>query len=351
MKVLVNHDQAYQTIINAIEDAKNLTNYKTNNQWASIQTVILGSHLTYRYILVTGLLAKATDSRVNPLALQANAPVEGAYDARSLCHSVIVGKVEGFFLEGKLGASNEPFLNKPARYMTHSPENPVRRGNDRIIQQLSIEVLQAATTQTIAYEMLVIALYFTLQRKNRVVIPTSIDFNFHKVIYDLTSHPCDGESCAIASALSLHLFGEQRDWIIKAHPVNQAGSSSKEILDIDVYQNGRAFLSIEVKDKPFNSQDVSHAVSKAFAAGVSKVMFLKGPRAIGVGFDEYIAIEDAVKKGVSLSFSDVMTFAVTCYSLSPPSNNERIISFLNDILKDIRAKDSTIEYIESIFEH
>ena len=31
MKVLVNHDQAYQTIINAIEDAKNLTNYKTNN--------------------------------------------------------------------------------------------------------------------------------------------------------------------------------------------------------------------------------------------------------------------------------------------------------------------------------
>ncbi|WP_137513908.1 restriction endonuclease, SacI family, partial [Escherichia coli] len=143
MKVLVNHEQAYNVIINAINDAKKLTDYKTNNQWVSIQNVILGTHLTYRYILITGLLAKATDPRVNPLALQANAPVDGAYDARSLCHSVIVGKVEGPFLEGKLGASNEPFLNKPARYMLHSSDNPVRRGNDKVLQQLSIDILHA----------------------------------------------------------------------------------------------------------------------------------------------------------------------------------------------------------------
>ncbi|EDY4582984.1 restriction endonuclease, SacI family, partial [Salmonella enterica] len=36
MKVLVNHEQAYNVIINAINDAKKLTDYKTNNQWVSI---------------------------------------------------------------------------------------------------------------------------------------------------------------------------------------------------------------------------------------------------------------------------------------------------------------------------
>lgn len=351
MKVLVNHEQAYNVIINAINDSKKLTDYKTNNQWVSIQNVILGTHLTYRYILITGLLAKATDPRVNPLALQANAPVDGAYDARSLCHSVIVGKVEGPFLEGKLGASNEPFLNKPARYMLHSSDNPVRRGNDKVLQQLSIDILHAATTQTLAYEMLVIALYFTLQRTNRVITPNSINFDFHKIIYNIISHPCDGETCAIAAAISLHLLGEQRGWIIKAHPVNQAGSSSKEILDIDVYHDDIVFLSIEVKDKPFNYQDVNHAVSKASASGISKVIFLKGPRATNLDIDESLAIENAATKGVSLSFSDVMTFTTTCYALSPLLSNDRIIDFINNTLKDIRAKDSTIEYIQSIFKN
>ncbi|EQA6227455.1 restriction endonuclease, SacI family [Enterobacter ludwigii] len=349
MKVQISHEKAYEIILSAIEDAKRLTDYKFNSRWASIRSVILGSHLTYRYILVTGLLAKATDNRANPLALQANAAVEGAYDARSLCHQVIVGKVENSFLEGKLGASNEPFLNKPARYLIHSSENPVRRGNDRILQQLSIDVLQAATTQTIAYEMLVIALFFTLQRKNRIITTTIIDFNYYETISLLISNPCDGESCAIASALSLYLIGSQRNWTVKAHPVNQAGSSSKEILDIDIYHDGVAFLAIEVKDKIFNYQDVNHAVSKAITAGLSKVIFLKGPRAISIGINESNCIDDAAKKGVSLSFSDVMTFATTCYALSPQSNNEEAINFLNEILKDIRAKDSTIEYIESLF--
>lgn len=350
MKVQINHEKAYKIILSAIEDAKKLTDYKFNNRWASIRSVILGSHLTYRYILITGLLAKATDERANPLALQANAAVEGAYDARSLCHQVIVGKVENALLEGKLGASNEPFLNKPARYLTHSSENPVRRGNDRVLQQLSIDVLQAATTQSIAYEMLVIALFFTLQRKNRIITTTIADFNYYKTISNLISNPCDGESCAIASALSLHLIAPQNNWTVKAHPVNQAGSSSNEILDIDIYHEGIAFLAIEVKDKIFNYQDVNHAVSKAIIAGVSKVIFLKGPRALSFGINENNCIDDAAKRGVSLSFSNVMTFTTTCYALSSQSNNEEVLNSLNEILKDIRAKDSTIEYIESLFE-
>jgi hypothetical protein len=50
---------------------------------AHIKDLILGSHKTYRYILVTNLLARATSDLVNPIALQANADVVGAFDSRS----------------------------------------------------------------------------------------------------------------------------------------------------------------------------------------------------------------------------------------------------------------------------
>ena len=57
---------------------------------ASIQTVLKGNHKTYKYVLINGLLAKATNDKINALALQAGAPITGAFDARTLCHKVIV---------------------------------------------------------------------------------------------------------------------------------------------------------------------------------------------------------------------------------------------------------------------
>ena len=45
--------------------------------------------LTYRYIMFTALLAKATEPRVDMLSLQAGDDSEGAYDARSLAKDVV----------------------------------------------------------------------------------------------------------------------------------------------------------------------------------------------------------------------------------------------------------------------
>ena len=51
-----------------------------------VDDVLEHTHLTYKYILVTALTAKATDESVNPLCLQAKSALPGAYDARSICH-------------------------------------------------------------------------------------------------------------------------------------------------------------------------------------------------------------------------------------------------------------------------
>lgn len=85
----------------------------------------INTHLTYKYILVTALASKATDESINPLCLQVKSELPGAYDARSICHGVIV-RFDMEVLAKALGDSNEPFLNKPARFSELSTTNAVR---------------------------------------------------------------------------------------------------------------------------------------------------------------------------------------------------------------------------------
>jgi hypothetical protein len=56
-----------------------------------INAIMRSKDVTYKYILVTGFLGKCVDGRVNARALQAGSSLAGAYDARSLCHDVVVG--------------------------------------------------------------------------------------------------------------------------------------------------------------------------------------------------------------------------------------------------------------------
>ncbi len=123
-----------------------------------IDFVIDNKHLTYKYVLFTAILSKAADQNINGLCLQAGSSLPGAYDARSICHQIIV-PFEMVTLEKALGGSNEPFLNKPARYTELSRSNAVRRGNDEAVRNSLIENIPLIDTSVKAYECLVYLLY------------------------------------------------------------------------------------------------------------------------------------------------------------------------------------------------
>ena len=105
-----------------------------------IKSVLNGTHKTYKYVLVNGLLAKAVNKEIDALSLQAGDESDGAYDARSLCHKVLV-PFEREFMPNSLGGSNEPFLNKPARFPRLTTDNAVRKGNDMRTLQCLISIL------------------------------------------------------------------------------------------------------------------------------------------------------------------------------------------------------------------
>ena len=109
MPVQVNKDKAKE-ILSKYWKKKKLSKFSPAVHKVLTECLI-SDHKTYRYILFNGILAKCVNPSVDPIALQAGASIKGAFDARSLCHEVVV-PFEKEVMNNRLGGSNEPFLNK-----------------------------------------------------------------------------------------------------------------------------------------------------------------------------------------------------------------------------------------------
>ena len=81
----------------------------------NIRAIIRGRTKSFRYALLTQVLAKLANSSLNALALQRQAGVPGAFDARSFCRKVVV-VFEREHLKGVLGNSDDPYVSKPLRH-------------------------------------------------------------------------------------------------------------------------------------------------------------------------------------------------------------------------------------------
>lgn len=326
-----------------------------------LKKVICGSHKTYRYVLITGLLAKAVNPKVNPLCLQASAPFDGAYDARSLCHKVVV-PFERDFLANALGGSNEPFLNKPARFTHLATDNAVRDGNDREILNTLITIFNRINKEkrgTLASKCLSncfcliekeIANNELLHTVHEIITPDLIDI--YTFISRFIEKSYEGETCAIVVGTVEKQFysclkGEYR---ILVHKVNESGASSKEIGDIDVYENGTYFYSIEVKDKEFTVYDIEHAFNKMIQNQAKRGSFIYGPRA---SFDEErvkITLYNFEQKKFVTLFMEIRQYVRLILFQTPNVKKTNFIQLLLDTAVEINAKKETIEWIHNIYE-
>lgn len=356
-QINVDHQQARKILTEAIKVARAETYEPQHDKAIAIGEVMLGQHLTYRYILLTNLLAKATNKAANPLALQAKADLHGAFDSRSLCHKVVVDfDRDADQLAGKLGRSNEPYLNKPARYPALTTDNAVRRGYDRRILELCIDILGGLNDEVDAKSALEDAIYFVMQRDALVTKAVELtgDATLHRVLVDFLQaallQSCEGESCAIITGTAFYILGRgyERSFDIKIHPVNQAGSSSNEILDIDIYLSETLIYAAEVKDKIFNANDVDHAASKVATAGLQSLFFICGPRSQRASEAlDYVA-KIAIDKKVRVSFVDVEQFFLTSLGFAPVDlDAEEIWKFIDTCMITSRVKDSTKTYVIS----
>ena len=228
----------------------------------AIKKIIFGGHKTYRYICFTALLAKVCDPSIHTRAIQSGSRLKGAYDARSLCHNVIV-PFEKDVLEGRLGDSNEPYLNKPARCLSIEKENPVRRGTDRELLFCLYDLLELLnkSSKELQKEAFEYAFSLVMQRPVRdsseISLPeiqqSGLEINAKLNSFLLKSY--EGEApVAVMWAMLKIIYGE--DAKIVVHPANEAGASSKEVGDIDIKFTDRVAYY-----KAFDEYHIKHNLS------------------------------------------------------------------------------------------
>lgn len=355
MKITIDRDKAKEVLNKALENAKK-PDYDLKSPFANeVNTILTANHLTFKYILITALLAKASFPGVNPLVLQKQSLLEGAYDARSLCHKVLV-QFERDHLSNALGGSNEPFLNKPARFTELNVNNAVRRGSDQQLLILLCTFLPKFETQEDAFLALSDAIFIVLKT---VESKNSLYDSFEKrsytyeqcekLITDLVEKSFGGETLSLVIGGLLTLFSKnfKEQISVEVHTVNQSGASSKEISDIDVYLNKKILYTVEAKDKEYTPQDVQHAVHKAAISGADRLMFVTGPRGklVDTEKSQENLINEASAKGIYLSFFTYIEFTKMMLSLVVLEDEKTFFDILLGISKKARMRATTINHL------
>jgi len=338
----------------AYTDAMHSVNIGCNHE-KFIDFIIDNTHLTYKYILFTALLSKATDPTINPLCLQKKSSLPGAYDARTVCHKVIV-KFEIETLNKVLGGSNEPFLNKPARFSELSKSNAVRKGNDRLLLDSLCDNLPLINSSKDAYECLVYLLSKLIKLRNEkdkittFSIPDSSNSpsKLMTFIEKALENSYEGEILTLLVAGIYHLkFNKDID-LVEVHPVNQSGASSHEISDLDIYTDGRLLVSNELKDKIYEETDVRHAADKVLNAGGNRMLFIEGPRASANG-DFIDEIQDEYsKKNFMLRIIAYQLFFASNIAVLENIDCEEFIRFILITAKETKFKEEVISYIDNL---
>ena len=349
-------DDVKKTLYNALKDAQK--EGKKPSSSGLIDFVLDNTHLTYKYILVTALAAKATDPSINPLCLQKKSELPGAYDARSVCHKVLV-KFEMKELVKALGGSNEPFLNKPARFPELSKTNAVRRGNDQLILNTLCDELPKITTADEAYAGLVYAMKKLLAIKAEKEKITAFDYSTLNgdaaklaiFIGRLLNENFEGEALtlAIAGLYELYMDSVIDNYLVEVHPVNQSGASSKEVSDLDIYKDEELFIANELKDKPFTEQDIRHAADKVIAAGKRHMHFIVG-RHGGCNKDEIRqCVSEYLSKGFIINVVPVDLFVLTLIGLiGGDIDIDHFMKFVLETAIETKFKEETVAFIRQI---
>ncbi len=239
----------------------------------SIESILSSSELTFKYILVTGILAKYVNPKVHPRALQAGSQLVGAYDARSLCHYVVVPFEKS---KGNLfGLSNEPFLNKPARHKEHDKSNPVRNKYLAVILHDVLDYANSASKRdlfTILVHILRVAQEYT-----STVISATFDTepNYLRVIKFVNNFlsKADGGTRLVAvTGTFLELLNQ--DFDVKVYPPNVSDKFAETAGDIEIWNEQRLISATECKHRPVTLADIRHGIRKAKEKEVPEYCFV-----------------------------------------------------------------------------
>jgi hypothetical protein len=323
-----------------------------------IADVLNDSQKTYRYILVNATLAKATNSNVHYRALQAGSSLDGAHDARSLAHDVLVPweKAHG----ERLGGSPEPFVNNPARHEEVSTENRARatKKQERLCNLLQRMEEKAEEGDESPVDILRQALYEITQLESQLVDFEPVSNAPYTEVKDvMTTYLNDsgkGERLPAVVAGVMQTYYEHAadvDWQVDAEHANVSDTFSKAAGDVEIFLDDELQKAMEVKDKPATRASVQHAIRKARENELGEYVYVVGS---GYKTGEKSEIEAEIEQAsIELLLMEPEELISLLKVVSDSDRGfflEQVGEFLNDMRATQRNKDRWTELAGSVEE-
>lgn len=237
---------------------------------------------TYRYVLPTQLIAKLCDHSRDCRSLQASYPGEGAFDARTIAHKVVVP----FDQEnhGVLGGSRQPYVNNPLRVPGVLPEHAGQQKNKKGSADLCtvLDAVQSANDENVTRAVLKLVLVQIHDQLLEVQVeyPVPIRISLERTIQIVNEflHERSGGDRVQAVAGALFLIIGRRLGLyehVNRAPINTADASSGLVADLEcIADDGRVVLAVEVKDTALTIAHIDAKLERARSKQVSEILFV-----------------------------------------------------------------------------
>jgi hypothetical protein len=345
MATTVDHDIALKTLERAWSNRQSKDRPPARMQQL-IEQVLGATDVTFKYILITGYLAKYINPSIHARALQVSSKLRESYDARSLCHKVVVGfeKTHG----NLFGLSNEPFVNKPARHPEHDGANPQLR--NKVLAQKLHDVLEIANSakaedvyRGLVHILRVSAQHAADQKKARV--KARVNLSAVVEFIEAFLQDTNGGSRLVGIWGTIMALISENGKILVTSP-NTADEFAKTAGDVQVFYNDKLVAASECKHRPLNLDDVKHGIRKALEKKVPEYHFVIAA-GFALGQEKQIQEElDKYSAEVDLLLVDIWRAKKLLAAILNPVRRARFGETVVELLRAMRRFESANQAAE-----
>jgi|SRR6185312_5148701 len=318
----------------------------------TIYSLITDGGSTYPFMLLTQILGKAAEPKLNAVCIQESSKLEGAWDARSLASRVVVEwnkSVERPFQ----GANDDPYVNNPARYKNFGPEMRGKAGKQDVYDALA-ELVQRAQDggQTEAMRLVKLILVETrrsLEANKRYYFgPARMSAGgIMNVVMQFLSVRSNGVRLQLVCYALYQALAEAHPSLgeVTSAPTNAADFSSNRTGDVECSHDSNVSLAVEIKDRPIRLGDLTATVLKARRNNVDNVLFvgLSDPL-----FEDQDKVQDKAAaefaRGIDVNFTHFEPHAFQILLQLSPEQRATFLRKVHDALYDKGAAYSHVKH-------
>jgi hypothetical protein len=314
---------------------------------SDVQSVLAGSEISWRYAIITQILGKAVDIRLDVLSLQEKDDSQGSWDAREFAKRVVVPWNDS--LGGPLGSSKDPYVSNIFRHPRFGDEmRRDRRSPEQYDRTFRIVSAAAACGSSAEVRVLLREVLSGLRRwlqgKNPEY-PIPLRASLKSTLDALSQFLQDRSGGSRLQAIIFALFkavGETRGFYdsVRSSHVNAADAARERAGDVECFRDGVNAITVEVKDSPIDREMVDASARKARLSEITELIIvssserpLKDSEQGGVE----VMIAREFSSGLNIYCASAMSILTACLSILGEEGRRVFLGGVGECLSEQNA--------------